>query len=32
MLRSSLCDHSIAYILARGKITLTGAGNDAAAR
>ena len=32
MLRSSLCDYSDAYILVKGKITTTGAGDDAAAR
>ena len=32
MLRSSLCDNSDAYILVKGKITITGAGDDAAAR
>ena len=32
MLRSSLCDHSDAYILVNGKITITRAGNDAVAR
>ena len=32
MLKSSLCDYSDAYILAKGKITITGAGDDAAAR
>ena len=32
MLESSLCDYSDAYILAKGKITITGAGDDAAAR
>ena len=31
MLKSSLCDYSDAYILAKGKI-ITGAGDDAAAR
>ena len=30
MLRSSLCDYSDAYILVKGKITITGAGHDAA--
>ena len=29
MLRSSLCDYSDAYILVKGKITITGAGDDA---
>ena len=32
MLTSSLCDYSDAYILVKGKITITGAGADAAAR
>ena len=32
MLRSSFCDHSDVYILVKGKITITGAGDDAAAR
>ena len=32
MLKSSLCDYSNAYILVKGKITITGAGADAAAR
>ena len=32
MLKSSLCDYSDAYILVKGKITITGAGHDAAAR
>ena len=32
MLKSSLCDYRNAYILVRGKITITGAGDDAAAR
>ena len=32
MLKSSLCDYSDAYILVKGKITIVGAGNDAAAR
>ena len=32
MLKSSLCDYSDAYILVIGKITITGAGDDAAAR
>ena len=32
MLRSRLCDCSDAYILVKGKITITGARNDAAAR
>ena len=30
-LRSSLCDYSGAYILGKGKITITGKGDDAAA-
>ena len=30
MLRSSLCDYSDAYTLGKGKITITGARNDAA--
>ena len=30
MLKSSLCDYSDAYILVKGKITITGAGDDAA--
>ena len=30
--RSSLCDYSDAYILVKGKITITGAGDNAAAR
>ena len=32
MLKSTLCDHSDAYILVKGKITIAGAGDDAAAR
>ena len=32
MLKSSLCDYSDAYILVKAKITITGAGADAAAR
>ena len=32
MLKSSLCDYSDAYILVNGKITITGAGTDLAAR
>ena len=32
MLKSSLCDYSDVYILAKGKITITGAEDDAAAR
>ena len=32
MLKSSLCDDSDAYILARGTIIITGAGTHAAAR
>ena len=32
MLKSSLCDHSDACILVKGRITITGAGADAAAR
>ena len=32
MLKSSLCDYNDAYILVKGKITITGAGADAAAR
>ena len=31
-LKSSLCDISDAYILVKGKITIKGAGDDAAAR
>ena len=32
MLKSSLCDYSDAYTLVKGKITISGAGDDAAAR
>ena len=32
MLKSNLCDYSDAYILVKGKIKITGAGADAAAR
>ena len=32
MLKSSLCDYTDAYILVKGKTTITGAGDDAAAR
>ena len=32
MLRSSLYDYTDAYILVKGKITITGAGDDVAAR
>ena len=32
MFESSLCDYSDAYILVKGRITITGAGADAAAR
>ena len=32
MLRTSLCDHSDAYMLLSGTITITGAGNDDAMR
>ena len=32
MLKSRLCDYSDAYILAKGKITITGAGDNALAR
>ena len=32
MLTSSLCDYSDAYILVKGNITITGAGDDAAPR
>ena len=32
MLRSNLCDYADSYILVKGTITITGAGNDAAAR
>ena len=31
-LKSSLCDYSDAYIFVKGKITITGEGDDAAAR
>ena len=31
MLKSTLCDYSDAYILGKGKITITGAGDDAGA-
>ena len=31
-LQSSLCHYSDAYILVKGKITIAGAGNDAAGR
>ena len=31
MLKSGLCDHSDAYILVKGTITITGAGDDTAA-
>ena len=31
-LKSSLCDYSDAYILVKGKITITGAGDDATAK
>ena len=31
MIKSSLYDYSYAYILVKGKITITGAGDDAAA-
>ena len=31
-LKSSLCDYSDAYILVKGKIKITGAGDDAASR
>ena len=30
MVKSSLCDHSDAYILVKGRITITGAGPNAA--
>ena len=30
MLKSSLCGYSDVYVLVKGKITITGAGNDAA--
>ena len=32
ILRSNLCDYADSYILVKGAITITGAGNDAAAR
>ena len=32
MLKSSLCDYSDAYIVVKGKITITGAGDDAVVR
>ena len=32
MLRSNLCDYADLYILVKGTITITGAGDDAAAR
>ena len=32
MLRSNLCDYADAYILVNGRITITGAGDDDAAR
>ena len=32
MLRSNLCDYADSYILVKGTITITGAGNDDAAR
>ena len=32
MLKSSLCDYSDAYILVKGKIAITGVGNNAPAR
>ena len=32
MLKSSLCDYSDANILVKGRITITGAGDEAAAR
>ena len=32
MLRSNLCDYADAYILVKGTITITGAGDNAAAR
>ena len=32
MLKSTFCNYSDAYILVKGKITITGAGDDAAAR
>ena len=32
MLRSNLCDYADSYILVKGKMTITGAGDNAAAR
>ena len=32
MLRSNLCDYAEAYILVKGTMTITGAGDDAAKR
>ena len=32
MLRSNLCDYAHSYILVKGTTTITGAGDDAAAR
>ena len=32
MLRSNLCDYAGAYILVKGTITITGSGNDDAAK
>ena len=32
MLKSSLCDYGVAYLFVKGKMTITGAGNNAAAR
>ena len=32
MLKSSLCDYNDGYTLIKGNITITGEGNDAAAR
>ena len=32
ILRSNLCDYADSYILVKGRITITGAGNDAVAR
>ena len=32
MLKSSLCDYSNAYVLVKGRITITGAGADVTAR
>ena len=32
ILRSSLCDYADAYILVKGTITITGVGDDSAAR